>query len=104
MAPVDSTGIRGRTYVLVMPGDQSVSEQRPERCPRGHVYVDSTGSFVKVVWEPCLCTAGHTGHRTYWCERCGHVLEVPPCQRGQRGTSETLGVARPNWQFRQHLD
>jgi hypothetical protein len=65
-----------------MPGDQSVSEQRPEGCPRGHAYVDDTGSFVKVGWEPCLCTAGHTGHRTYWCERCGHVLEVPPLPAG----------------------
>jgi hypothetical protein len=29
----------------------------------------------------------------------GHVLEVPPCVRVDIGTSEVLGIARPNWQF-----
>jgi len=49
--------------------DQSVSEHRPERCPNGHVYVDSAGSRVKIGWEPCLCTTGHTGHRTVYCQQ-----------------------------------
>ena len=29
----------------------------------------------------------------------GHVLEVPPCMPIYIGTSEVLGIARPNWQF-----
>ena len=74
----------------------SVSEQRPERCPGGHVYV---GGEYLVGWLPCGCTVGHTGHRTYWCQHCGHVLEIPPCLRIEVGTSEVLGIARPNWQF-----
>ena len=61
--------------------DQSVSEHRPERCPNGHVYVDGAGSRVKIGWEPCLCTTGHTGHRWLLCETCGHLLEIPPCVR-----------------------
>jgi hypothetical protein len=76
--------------------DQSMSEQRPERCPAGHVYV---GGEYLVGWLPCGCTIGHTGHRTYWCTHCGLVLEVPPCVRIDIGTSEVLGIARPNWQF-----
>jgi len=80
--------------------DHSVSEQRPEQCPGGHAYVDADGSAVVVGWAPCLCTSGHTGHRTYWCQRCGTVLEVPPCVRVEAGTSEVLGVARPNWLHR----
>jgi hypothetical protein len=51
-----------------------------------------------VGWLPCGCTVGHTGHRTYWCH-CGQVLEIPPCLRIAWGTSEVLGIARPNWQF-----
>ena len=84
--------------------DQSVSEHRPERCPNGHVYVDSSGSRVKIGWEPCLCTTGHTGHRTIWCESCGHLLEIPPCVRVEVGTSEVLGIGRPNWQHHLHND
>jgi hypothetical protein len=75
--------------------DDGLSEQRPERCPDGHLYVDAAGSRVIVGWEPRLCTAGHTGHRSYWCQRCRYVLEVPPCVRAETGTSEVLGLARP---------
>ena len=82
--------------------DDVLSEQRPERCPEGHVYVDAAGSWVIVGWEPCLCTSGHTGHRSYWCQRCGTVLEVPHCVRVGTGTSAVLGLARPNWQHRLH--
>ena len=32
----------GRMFECML--DQSVSEHRPERCPNGHVYVDSAGS------------------------------------------------------------
>jgi len=84
------------TYVRLM-SDHSVSEQRPAECPGGHAYV---GGQVVVGWEPCGCTAGHHGHRTYWCLFCFRVLEVPPCVRVETGTSEVLGIARPNWQFK----
>jgi hypothetical protein len=76
-----------------MPG-LAVSERPPADCPGGHAYV---GGAVIIGWEPCGCTVGHTGHRTYWCLRCGHVLEVPPCVRVGIGTSEALGIGRPNW-------
>jgi hypothetical protein len=64
--------------------DHSVSEQRPAECPGGHAYV---GGQMIVGWEPCGCTRGHHGHRTYWCLRCGRVLEVPPCVRVETATS-----------------
>ncbi len=74
--------------------DHAVTEQRPADCPGGHAFV---GGSVIIGWEPCGCTAGHTGHRTYWCLRCGHVLEVPPCMRVGIGDSEALGIGRPFW-------
>jgi len=90
-----STLTQDWTYVRLM-SDMAVSEQQPERCRCGNVY--GAGEYL-VGWLPCGCTVGHTGHRTYWCQHCGHVLEIPPCLRIAVGTSEVLGIARPNWQF-----
>lgn len=72
----------------------AVTEQRPAHCPTGHPFV--AGHMI-VGWEPCHCTAGHTGHRTYWCEFCGALVEVPPCVRGGVATPDRLGLARPGW-------
>jgi hypothetical protein len=72
-----------------------MSEQRPELCPGGHMYVG--GEFL-VGWEPCGCTVGHTGHRTYWCQ---HRAELHLLQQGrpslelcwsERGLRMTLGL------------
>lgn len=76
-----------RTYVLSV---QLVESWPP--CPRGHPY---RADHVVVGWEPCLCTSGHTGHRTYWCREDDVVQLVPACVRGEIGTPEVLGLARP---------
>lgn len=72
----------------------AVTEHRPAHCPTGHPFV--AGHMI-VGWEPCRCTAGHTGHRTYWCEFCGALVEVPPCVRSGVATPDRLGLARPGW-------
>lgn len=66
--------------------------EHPPLCPEGHPYQPDR---VIVGWEPCLCTPGHTGHRTYWCREDGVVLLVPACLRTEVGTPEVLGLARP---------
>ena len=58
----------------------AVTEERPPHCPNGHPFL--AGQMI-VGWEPCHCTAGHTGHRTYWCELCGAIVEVPECVRNR---------------------
>ena len=66
--------------------------EHPPPCPRGHPY---RADHVIVGWEPCLCTPGHTGHRSYWCVDHDVVQLVPPCSRTDVGTPAVMGVARP---------
>src|SRR6478736_9287284 len=72
-----------RTYIRNM----QLAEHGPP-CPRGHPYRPDQ---VVVGWDPCLCTPGHTGHRSYWCREDDVVQLVPACTRGELGTAAVLG-------------
>jgi hypothetical protein len=53
------------------------TETAPDQCPNGH---DLIGGTCLVGWEVCGCaSAGHGGHRTYFCRHCDTTLYVPPC-------------------------
>lgn len=58
-------------------GSVRVTERPPARCPNGHHLGPHK---VLVGWYPCLCSSGHTGHRTYYCRTCGAEVWRPPCR------------------------
>lgn len=37
-----------------------------------------------VGFQPCHCTAGRAGHRTYWCQNCRLEISVPVCWQKHR--------------------
>jgi len=39
---------------------------------------------LTVGWQPCHCTAGRTGHRTFWCLDCRLEISVPVCWQKHR--------------------
>lgn len=55
-----------------------MAETIPPHCPNGHRFVPDQ---VLVTWRPCLCTPGHTGHRSWRCQRCDEDLIWPSCTR-----------------------
>lgn len=66
--------------------------EQPPPCPHGHTYQPEQ---VIAGWEPCLCTPGHTGHRTYWCREDGTVQLVPACTRRRSDSARGMGVTGP---------
>lgn len=71
-----------------------VVEQWPD-CPRGHPYRPDA---VIIGWEPCLCTPGSSGHRSYACHEHGPdlvVLLVPECSRCRSDSARGMGIAGP---------
>ena len=59
MVPLSCTRIE-RMYLH----DVAMLTEAPSPCPQGHTYRPDT--YI-VGWDPCLCVAGRTGHRTYCC-------------------------------------
>lgn len=61
-------------------------------CPGGHPY---RADHVVIGWEPCLCAAGRTGHRSYWCREDNMVQLVPECRRGRSDSARGMGISGP---------
>jgi hypothetical protein len=59
MVPLSCTRIE-RMYLH----DVAMLTEAPSPCPQRHTYRPDT--YI-VGWDPCLCVAGRTGHRTYCC-------------------------------------
>ena len=73
MVPLSCTRIE-RMYLH----DVAMLTEAPSPCPQGHTYRPDT--YI-VGWDPCLCVAGRTGHRTYYCILDDTLQVVPPCAR-----------------------
>ena len=56
-------GTVGRMAVVV--------ERDPSHCPNGP---ELGPNRVIKGWLPCDCTEGRTGHRTWYCMRCGVTM------------------------------
>jgi len=73
-------------------------EQWPDPCPGngGEPHPRVEGETV-VGWSPCICGGWKqpAGHRTYWCQTCGAVVEVPPCTR-VGNTTDQMGLTPPS--------
>ena len=73
MVPLSCTHIE-RMYLH----DVAMLTEAPPPCPQGHTYRPDT--YI-VGWDPCLCVAGRTGHRTCYCILDDTLQVVPPCAR-----------------------
>ena len=60
-------------------GRMAILTEQPPRC-----LGPSREHHRTVGFQPCHCTDGRTGHRTYWCQDCRLEISVRVCRQKHR--------------------